>query len=52
MNYTYICPNCNKEHVIYKSMMESGRVEKCECGSVMKRVYSGASIKTNDGVKK
>lgn len=52
MTYAYICPKCNKEHNISKPMSDSDRIEHCECGEVLKRIYNTASIKTNDGVKK
>lgn len=52
MVYLYKCPHCKLETEITKPMAEVDRIEHCTCGSVMKRVYSGASIKTNDGFKK
>ena len=52
MIYLYTCPQCNKETIIDKPMSESDRLEHCQCGAVLKRVYNTASIKTNDGVKK
>lgn len=52
MIYAYICPHCNKETTIDKPMSESDRVEHCECGEVLKRVYGSPSVITADGYKK
>ena len=51
MTYVYHCPHCDKEVDIEKSMSEASRKEYFECGAVMAKVYSLASIKTCDGVK-
>lgn len=51
MIYVYHCPKCDKYVEIEKSMSEASRIEFCECGEEMWKVYSLASIKTGDGVK-
>jgi len=51
MTYQYLCPQCNKEHTITKPMLDSNRVEHCECGEVLRRVYEAPVIGTNDGMK-
>lgn len=51
MTYVYHCPHCDKEVEIEKSISEASRIEFCECGEEMAKVYSLESIKTGDGVK-
>ena len=52
MKYNYKCENCKTETTVTKSMYASDRVEYCEeCGTILKRVWSSATIKTSDGVK-
>ena len=51
MIYVYHCQYCDKDVEIEKSMSEASLREFCECGKEMRKVYSLASIKTNDGVK-
>ena len=51
MIYVYHCSHCDKDVEIEKSMSDASRIEYCECGEEMGKVYSLASIKTGDGVK-
>jgi len=51
MTYVYHCSHCDKTIEVEKSMSDASRKEYCECGAVMEKVYSLASIKTGDGVK-
>ena len=55
MRYAYECVNekCYVENIVVnKSINDSGKAEKCpSCDDVMKRIYSGISTMTGDGVK-
>lgn len=51
MTYNYFCDNCKKAKEVSKAVRDYNRVETCECGNVMRKVFSVASIKTGDGVK-
>jgi putative FmdB family regulatory protein len=51
MTYVYHCSHCDKTIEVEKSISEASSIEYCKCGDEMAKVYSLASIKTNDGVK-
>ena len=38
--YPYRCPNCDRAWEVHRSILEAGAEERCECGTVGKRVWT------------
>ena len=51
MTYNYFCDKCQKAKEVSKAVRDYNRVETCECGAVMRKVFSSSAIKTSDGYK-
>ena len=51
MVYTYFCDTCKKTVEVTKAVKNYKRIETCECGEVMRKVFSSSAIKTSDGYK-
>jgi len=51
MKYLYTCDECNKEITIDKHNTKSSKIEHCECGKELRRIYTSTGIKTSDGIK-
>lgn len=52
MRYLYKCEDCHiKPITVEKPMKDSSKLEQCECGKIMTRIYSVPRITTGDGTK-
>ena len=51
MIYLYECSKCKKTVEVTKAVKNYNRVETCECGEVMRKVFSSSAIKSSDGYK-
>ena len=51
MVYLYECSKCKKTVEVTKAVVDYKRVEHCQCGEIMRKVFSSSAIKTSDGYK-
>ena len=51
MTYEYHCNRCKKTVEVTKAVKDYNRVETCQCGEIMRKIFSSSAIKTSDGYK-